>query len=115
MLSYGFSVCRLYIDENDEPLAPLQVNGGVQDTVSIRFEKEFRYLDVNGNTPDGIEKRILLPDEVAAPIQEGEAAGEAEYYMDGRRIGTTPILYCESIEKAGYMHYVKKVLQSYLI
>ena len=62
MLSYGFNISDLYLDENTDPLQNMQVQGGVEDTVPVKYQSEFRYLDTEGNSLDGVEKKIELPE-----------------------------------------------------
>jgi D-alanyl-D-alanine carboxypeptidase (penicillin-binding protein 5/6) len=114
MLNYGFSISDLYIDENMESLMPLQVKGGVADTVSLVFKGPFRYLDINGQSLDQVEESIVLPDMVTAPVTRGEQVGEAVYRLNGLEIGTVPILYGESVEEAGFKDYVVKILIEFL-
>lgn len=115
LLSYGFSVCDLYIDENKEALPMLSVDGGVEDEVPVRYQGEFRYLDTEGNALEQIDKVIELPEKARAPIAEGEWAGVVHYVLNGTEIGCVPILYAQEISKAGYFDYLKKILGFYLL
>lgn len=63
LLSYGFNVSDLYLDENTDVLEDLRIEGGVEDTVPVRYQSEFRYLDTEGNSLDGVKKTIELPEE----------------------------------------------------
>ena len=56
-----------------------------------------------------MEKKVMLPKEVTAPVKAGDVAGKAVYYLNGKEIGQTRILYQEDVEKAGYADYLKKV------
>lgn len=56
LLSYGFNVSDLYLDENTDVLEDLRIEGGVEDTVPVRYQSEFRYLDTEGNSLDGVRK-----------------------------------------------------------
>jgi D-alanyl-D-alanine carboxypeptidase (penicillin-binding protein 5/6) len=114
MLNYGFSVSDLYIDNNLEELAPLLVKGGVSEEVPIRFEGPFQYLDITGQSLDQVEEIIVLPELVEAPVTMGEQAGQAVYRLEGIEIGSVPILYSESVEKAAYKDYVVKILKDFL-
>ena len=58
LLSYGFNVSDLYLDENTDVLEDLRIEGGVEDTVPVRYQSEFRYLDTEGNSLDGVKKTI---------------------------------------------------------
>lgn len=115
LLTYGFGVCNMYIDENTDTLIPLSVKGGVKEKVSLEYEGEFRYLDTQGSNLSAVEKRVELPESVQAPAPEGGEAGRARYYLDGIEIGSVPILYGETVEKAGFADYMKKVLGFFLL
>ena len=93
LLSYGFNISDLYLDENTDILPNMRVQGGVEDTVPVKYQSEFRYLDTEGNSLDGVEKRIELPEIAMAPFAEGDMAGRAVYLRNGVEIGSVPILY----------------------
>lgn len=113
LLNYGFSVSNLYVDENKEPLPQMRVEGGVEESVSLHYAEEFRYLDVTGRDLSAVEKELKLPESVKAPVTEGETAGQAVYRIGGEEIGRIAVLYDASVEKAGFGDYLKKVLGVY--
>lgn len=109
LLNYGYSVSALYEDANEDKLPALPVKGGVQDEASLIYQGPFRYLDITGSNLNSIEKTISLPAEITAPVNRGDAVGEAVYTLDGKRIGSVSILSDVTIEKAKYKDYVIKV------
>lgn len=113
LLNFGYSVSNIYIDENKEALPTQLVKGGVEDTVNLSFAGEFRYLDTKGSNLSQIEKTITLPEEIMAPVEEGQPIGEAVYKLDGQRIGGVSIVAAKSVDKAGYWDYVRKVLKNF--
>lgn len=113
LLNYGFSVSNLYVDENKEPLPQMRVEGGVEESVSLHYAEEFRYLDVTGRDLSAVEKELKLPESVKAPVTEGKTAGQAVYRIGGEEIGRVAVLYDVSVEKAGFGDYFKKVLGIY--
>ncbi len=115
LLTYGFSVCKLYIDENQDPLSPLPVEGGVSEEAGIAYQGEFRYLDTAGSDLGAVEKVLELPEAVQAPVEKGEEAGRARYMLNGTEIGSTPILYAEDVEKASYPDYLRKIFGFFLL
>lgn len=115
LLSYGFSVSRIYKDENTDLLADLPVEGGVREAVPLIYEGPFRYLDVAGNDLGQVEKSLKLPETVQAPVEKGAVAGEAVYMLNGQMLGSVPLLYGESVEKAGYGDCLKKVFAAFLL
>lgn len=115
LLNYGYNVSRMYVDTNTDVLPPLPVEGGVKDTVSLVYEKEFRYLDTEGSDLEKVVKEWSLPKTAQAPIEEGKAAGEAIYLLNGAIIGRVPVVYGENIEKAVYRDYLIKMFQAFLL
>jgi D-alanyl-D-alanine carboxypeptidase (penicillin-binding protein 5/6) len=115
LLSYGYSVCSLYIDENKEPLPNLMLQKGVKKEVPLRYEGEFRYLETEGKGIGGVEKVIELPESVQAPVEEGQTVGVARYLIEGIEIGNVPILYAESVEKAVFGDYLQQIWKMYLL
>ncbi len=115
LLNYGFSVSNIYVDENKESLPVQRIKGGVEDTVNLSFAGEFRYLDTKGSNLSQIEKTISLPEEIEAPVEEGQPIGEAVYKLDGQRIGGVSIVAARAVEKAGYKDYVLKVIYDFLL
>ena len=115
LLSYGFSVCNLYVDTNEETLEDLMVEGGVEERVSIAYAGEFRYLDIGGNQLEQVEKKLEFPETAQAPLLKGEKAGMAKYYLNGKEIGKIDVLYTADVEKATYFDYLKKICKYFLL
>lgn len=115
LLNYGFSVCDIYVDENAGSPGKAEVKGGVEKNVPLMFEGEFRYVDIEGNDLSKIEKTIQLPESIQAPVEKGQAAGEAVYSLNGKKVGSVPIVYAEDVEKAKYLDYLKEGLLYFLL
>lgn len=115
LLNYGYSVCELYTDANEDVLPKLLVNGGVKEEAAIQYQGEFRYLDVQGSDMSLVEKVLELPEVVQAPLIAGEQAGVARYMLNGTEIGKVSILYAEDILKATYVDYLHKIMGFFLL
>ena len=115
LLEYGFSVTRIYVDENKEILKPLQIKGGKEETVGIIPEGEFRYLDIKGTDFAKIEKKYEFNMEVAAPVEKGAKIGQIVYSIDGNQIGNVAILAANDVDKAQFIDYLKMILQKFMI
>ena len=113
MLNLGFGSCSLYVDENKKPLPNIAVEGGVKEELACDYEGTFRYLDTKGAALDQIEKKIKQKDKVKAPVKKGDLAGTAEYYLDGKKIGSVNLRFREGTKKAGYSDYVEKVWKQF--
>lgn len=115
LLNYGYSVSQMYRDENKDPLPVQKVEGGIEAELNLTYAGPFEYLDTKGSNLSQIQKEISLPGSVTAPIAEGDAIGEAVYKIDGTRIGSVSILAAQSVDKAGYKDYCRKVWIMYLM
>ena len=109
LLSYGFNVSDLYLDENTDVLEDLRIEGGVEDTVPVRYQSEFRYLDTEGKNLSQIEKKIVYMKNLQAPVKKGDIVGEAQYLLDGKMVGKTDIVAAKSVKKAGLWDYIKHI------
>lgn len=109
LLNYGYSVSALYEDANEDKLPSVPVKGGVQEEATLVYKEPFHYLDIEGNNLSTIEKSIVLPEFINAPVKRGDAIGEAVYKLNGQRIGSVSILSDVAIEEAKYLDYVAKV------
>lgn len=115
MLEYGFAMTRIYTDENREMLTPLKVVGGKADEVMIMPKEAFRYLDVTGADFSKIAKSYKYQETLEAPVEEGTEVGRIVYTLDQKEIGSVAIIAAETVEKAYYIDYLKRVFLKYLI
>lgn len=111
LLDYGFAVCRLYQDDNVAPLELMRVKGGKEDSVALRYEGSFSYLDTAGSDLGSITKEVQLPQEVSAPVEAGEEAGRIVYRLGEQELGALRILYDGTVEKALYKDHLLRTLE----
>lgn len=111
MLNYGFSRCNLYIDEKMQPLPEVPVKKGKEKSVPLAYEKQFQYLNTDGETIGKVEKKLRIHREVKAPLKKGSQAGEMIYSADGKELGRVRILYARTIGQATYLDCVKELLK----
>lgn len=114
MLNLGFGSCKLYVDEQEEKLPQIPVEGGVLEKVPCTYEKEFRYLDTQGASFEKIEKKVKLKKSIKAPVKKGDTVGTVNYYLDGKEIGSVKILCTKGTKQAQYSDCVKKMWESFL-
>lgn len=111
MLNYGFSRCSLYIDEKMQPLPEVPVKKGKEKSVPLAYEKQFQYLNTDGETIGKVEKKLRIHREVKAPLKKGSQAGEMIYSAGGKELGRVRILYARTIGQATYLDCVKELLK----
>ncbi len=115
LLEYGFEVSHIYTDEHKDKIPNLKVMGGTEEQVAVGYAEPFVFLDTRGRDLNLVDKKINLPEEVTAPVKEGDVVGKTVYYLEGKEIGTCDIVYFQSVEKAAYKDYLKKVWEKMLL
>ena len=113
-MNYGYGICSLYTDEHETPLAPLEISGGKTDTLAVKYEKPFSYLSTRSEDFSRITCRIAWTPQLRAPVEEGTPVGEQVYYLGEKNIGSCRILAAETVEKADFGDYFRKVWKEYL-
>ncbi|MCL2718491.1 MAG: D-alanyl-D-alanine carboxypeptidase [Lachnospiraceae bacterium] len=115
LLNYGYTVSQLFEDKNEDALPVLPIRGSVEDYVEIEYQGPFKYLDIKGSDLTQIEKVINLPGKLTAPVNKGDAIGEAVYRLNGERVGSVSIFSAMTVEKAGYIDYLGKAFRLLLV
>ena len=115
LLNYGYTVAQIYEDKNEDELPTVPIRGSVEDEVEIVYQGAFKYLDIKGSDLSQIEKVINLPEILTAPVNIGDAIGEAVYRLNGERIGSVSIYSATTVEKAGYVDYLGKAFKLLLV
>ena len=115
LLSYGFSRCSLYYDEETPSLSRISVRGTIQEEFTVCLEGEFSYLSTSGEDFSLIEKHLEWDEEIAAPLAKGDQVGACVYTLDGKEIGRVPIVMAEEAVKAGYLDYLGQAFRKWAL
>ena len=108
LLNYGYAKCTLYRDTDELPQVTVPVRGGVEEEVAGEYAGTFSYLSTTGQDLTGIEKKWYAKTEVEAPVEKGQQIGKLVYYLDGQELGKIEIVAAKAVDRADYLHYVKK-------
>lgn len=111
LLNYGYASCRLYEDQEMVPLPVMEVTDGVAQSVFLKYAGSFSYLSLNGEDFSAIEKELMLPETLKAPVSAGEKVGVLRYELNGKVLGEVGILTNGSVEKAGFFDYLQMVMR----
>lgn len=115
LLNYGFGKCMKYSDDGIGRISDVPVVQGKEDSVEVKQEKAFQYIDTTGTDLSAIEKNPVLYKSLKAPVNKGEKAGEMEYYMNGSKIGFVDIVTRKSVEKMNYIHALERALDYFFL
>ena len=108
LLNYGYAKCTLYRDTDELPQVTVPVRGGVEEEAAGEYAGSFSYLSTTGQDLTGIEKKWYAKTEVEAPVEKGQQIGKLVYYLDGQELGKIEIVAAKAVDRADYLHYVKK-------
>lgn len=112
LLDYGYAHCDLYQDDNRDSLKPVKVELGVKDQVEIAYAAPFSYLTTTGEALDQVNKKIVIKEDVKAPVKKGDVMGEAQYYLGEQKIGSVQIVAKQGVRKMVYLDCVKKLVSA---
>ena len=56
-----------------------------------------------------------MKDTLDAPVEEGTEVGKIVYTLENKEIGSVAIIAAETVERAYYADYLKRVFRKYLI
>lgn len=115
LLSYGFSLCSMYYDEETPELSKIAVKGTIQNEFVVTVDGEFSYLSTTGEDFSLIEKSVEYTDDLQAPLEKGDTVGNYVYTIDGREIGRMPIVMAEAAPRAGYADYLNQAWEKWML
>lgn len=91
LLNYGFANYALTQVYPDQVLPPIAVLLGEQDTVQPELARDCTILTQQSQSAS-ITTQIHLPQEVSAPVEEGQKLGEMVVYLDGEEHETVDLV-----------------------
>ena len=117
LLNYGYANYQIYrdTDAEREKLYEIPVKAGGETSIVPVYEKEFVFLLMNGESLTSIEKRLEIPEELQAPIEENQVLGTLSYYHGNEKLGEINILADKAIAAAKYSDYVKRVWLAWMM
>lgn len=96
MFDYGFSQWpSILLASAGRDFRTLPVTGSLVRFVPVQVERNVRYPLA---ADERVTVKIDLPDQVEAPVEEGDIAGSLTYYVDGREVGSTYLVYSHSVK-----------------
>lgn len=115
LLNYGYATCKMYEDPAPPALNPVPVQDGVSEEVQTEYGGTFSYLSTSGEDFSAIEKVLIWEESLTAPIEKGQQVGKLEYRLNGKLLGSAPIVAKDSLKKAGFLDYIKRLGSQFLL
>ena len=112
LLDYGFSNFSLYSEPETE-LENIRLIRGEKDYTAI-YSEPFSKL-VAKSDKKRIEKEYDIPDEIEAPLKNGDVVGTIVYKLDGQQIGKCDIYVKESVDQIGIWELFVRIVRAIVI
>ncbi len=111
LLDYGFANYAVTAPQSPE-LEPIKVKRGVADCVTAEVEDVSILVEKGANSQ--IESKVVLPEEITAPVECGAEIGHVEYYCNGETAAVARIYAAESVEAVSYTSLLSKLFYAIL-
>ena len=112
LINYGFSNCKVYKDEINYNKR-ITISGGEKENIKIAY-RGFSFVDTKGSDLSKIKKKVIMKQNISAPIKQGDVVGKVEYTLDNKVIGENFLEAQENVKKADYLYTLGKMLQMFL-
>jgi len=109
LLDYGFANYNtVEIAKKDGVIGTVMLGKGKKDQIEAVAKESLNALVQKGDESK-VEKEILLPPSITAPVLRGDKIGEVIARIDGKEIGRVDIISKESVEKASVLNILEKM------
>lgn len=114
LLDYGFSNYEsVTIGKKGDILANIPVEKGKEDFIPLMLERDSHLLLAKGNKGN-IEKEMVYPEYIKAPIEQGEKIGEFIVKLDGQEVDRINLIAKSQIDKGSFAKMLKNVWENFL-
>ncbi|HHY78615.1 MAG TPA: D-alanyl-D-alanine carboxypeptidase [Clostridiales bacterium] len=114
LLDYGFANYSIYsVGKKGDILKNIKVSKGNKDAINVVLDNDINVLVKKGEEKL-IERKIILPDKLSAPVKKGDILGEIEVLKNGEKVQSIPIIAQEDIEKATFLNNIYKAIRYWL-
>ena len=101
LLDWGFANFMKAALTPPENILPVPVTGGVETQVEVTCLPPEGILIEKGKK-EAITQDVILPESVAAPVEEGQELGTIAVCVDGERVAEYPILAASGVERMSF-------------
>jgi D-alanyl-D-alanine carboxypeptidase (penicillin-binding protein 5/6) len=108
LLDFGFANYQIYTPEK-ETLGKVSVEGGANGYISIDYTPP-AILTEKGKGSN-LTSTITIQ-EVKAPVETGDTVGSVEYFVDGTKVASAPVLACEGDKEITFFNLIGKIWKS---
>ena len=64
---------------------------------------------------DKIECKCDIKEKLTAPVKENQVVGKIEYYINGNKVKTYPVMTKEEVSEMGYNYFLKEIVNIFIL
>lgn len=114
LLNYGFANYALVTVRPDGPIPPVAVELGEVGAVQPVPARACTVL-VEKAKAGGVTTRLVLPEQVEAPVAQGARLGELEVYVDGELTDSVELVAAEGVGRLTVRKIFRQLLSELLL
>ena len=112
MLDYGFAnYDSITIGKKGNIVGKVKVEKGKKNEIVVKLNKD-AYILLPKGAQSNLEKEIVLPDSIAAPVKEGDKIGELIISIDNKAVERIDLVSNETIENANIIDLFKLMIKN---
>ena len=111
LLDYGFANFESIELGLEEELAPITVEGGMEDEVSISCEG-VTGLTVPKGEGEGITQTVDIPESLTAPVRKGDVVGRLVFTLNGEELASFDVTANDDVEEKSFGSILGLLLHS---
>lgn len=108
LLDYGFKMCEAQtLARAGQELGRVRVIRGVETTVSVTIPHDLSVVTLRGEGGK-IEAKIALPEQLPAPVEQGQPLGKMVALLDGVEVAQVDVIAAHTVERAPWLHLISR-------
>ena len=111
LLDYGFANFESKELRLEEELAPITVEGGMEDEVSISCDG-VTSLTVPKGEGEGISQTVDIPESLTAPVRKGDIVGRVVFTLNGEELASFDVTANDDVEEKSFGSILGLLLHS---
>lgn len=113
LLDYGFSTFKYKkFAEKDVEVMNVPINKGVVSEASVKYVDTSGKI-MNKKSEGNVEQKIIINDNISAPIEAGQVLGKVEFRVDGEAVASVDLVAENDVAKLNIFTMGKRILKKW--
>lgn len=113
LLDYGFSTFKYKkFAEKDVEVMNVPINKGVVSEASVKYADTSGKI-MNKKSEGNVEQKIIINDNISAPIEAGQVLGKVEFRVDGEAVASVDLVAENDVAKLNIFTMGKRILKKW--